>query len=426
MALEPIAARASRSLGRNWRWLKPLIRRYLEEFGLDARPRRRDVVAFLKADEGLRDALHRYGGRVCTVEWRVGPVLMHPVHAARTWNVPAIESAGSLAVWFNLRPGELDWFADLKRLATRPGQKKREGALSHYHYRILAKDGGSVRLIEAPKQHLKMLQKRILTEILEKIPVHEAAHGFRKGRSIKTFAEPHVAKRVVLRMDLQDFFPSVRGGRVQAMFRMAGYSESLADLLGGLCTNAAPRMLWTRSTGIDALRLSDSRSLYSWPHLPQGAPTSPALANICAYRVDCRLTGLARSAGAVYTRYADDLAFSGDEGFERSVERFASLVAAILREEGFEVQHRKTRVMRQGVRQYLAGLVTNDRLNVARSDFDRLKAILTNCVRHGAESQNREELNDFRAYLEGRVTFVETVNPAKAGRLRKIFEQIRW
>jgi len=292
---------------------------------------------------------------------------------------------------------------------------------------VLAKEGGSIRLIEAPKTRLKDMQRKILAGILELIPLHDAAHGFRKGRSIKTFAAPHVGWRIVLRMDLQDFFPSLRGGRVQAFFRTAGYPEPVADLLGGICTNAVPRSVWNSlGSGQNVERMAEARALYAWPHLPQGAPPSPALANLCAYRVDCRLSGLAAAVGARYTRYADDLAFSGDGSFERCVERFATRVSAILLEEGFTVHHRKTRIMRQGVRQYLAGVVTNKRINIVRADFDRLKATLTNCVRHGAESQNHEAHPSFRLHLEGRVGFVEMINPAKGARLRRIFEQIAW
>jgi hypothetical protein len=170
----------------------------------------------------------------------------------------------------------------------------------------------------------------------------------------------------------------------------------------------------------------EARQLYARPHLPQGAPTSPALSNICAYRMDCRLAGLAKAAGTVYTRYADDLAFSGGDAFEHGVERFADRAAAIALEEGFSVHHRKTRIMRRAVRQHLAGLVVNERLNVERRDADRLKAILTNCVRHGPESQNREAHPAFRLHLDGRVGFIETVNPARGARLREIFEQIHW
>ena len=167
-------------------------------------------------------------------------------------------------------------------------------------------------------------------------------------------------------------------------------------------------------------------AIYFQPHLPQGAPTSPALANLCAYRLDCRLAGLAAAAGAVYTRYADDLAFSGGEEFARRVKRFSTHVAAIAMEEGFKVHHRKTRIMRRGVRQHLAGIVVNDRANVRRSDFDRLKATLNNCARHGPEAQNRESHPEFRLQLKGRVSFVEMVNPARGRKLRAIFERIEW
>src|ERR1700749_2767974 len=163
-------------------------------------------------------------------------------------------------------------------------------------------------------------------------------------------------------------------------------------------------------------------AFYFQPHLPQGAPTSPMLANLCAYRLDCRLAGLAKSTDAIYTRYADDLAFSGNAEFEKGVERFSAHVAAIALEEGFQVHHRKTRIMPQGVRQRLAGVVVNQHLNVARSDFDRLKAILTNCVRLGFESQNRENHPQFRVHLDGKVSFVEMVNPARGERLRRIFD----
>lgn len=138
------------------------------------------------------------------------------------------------------------------------------------------------------------------------------------------------------------------------------------------------------------------------------------------------MTGLARAAGATYTRYADDLAFSGNEDFARRVERFSTHVAAILMEEGFSVNHRKTRRMRQGVRQRLAGLTANAQVNVIRADFDRLKATLTNCARLGPASQNREAHPMFRQHLEGRVGFVESINAAKGARLRRIFDRIQW
>ncbi len=421
--VELLVYRCSRTLGKSWRWIRPLALRYLNKFGARTRPRHRDVVRFLRDDEGLQRAQSKYSDELLVQDLLIAPPLMQPAAAAEEWDIPAIDSPGDLAKWLGLSPGELRWFADLKAL----GYKRTSEPLRHYHYRILAKRFGSVRLIEAPKPRLKDLQRQILLWILEKVPLHSAAHGFVKGRSIKTFVAPHVGRRVVLRMDLRDFFPTFGGVRIQNLFRTLGYPEAVADLLGGICTNAAPRNIWNQiAKDLGSVRVEEVRRLYARPHLPQGAPTSPALANISFYRIDRRLSGLAESAGARYTRYADDLAFSGGEQFEKSVDRFGLHLAAILLEEGFAVNHRKTRVMRQGVRQHLAGLVTNQLPNVVRHDFDHLKAILTNCVRLGPESQNREGRPRFRAYLEGRVAFVEMVNLRKGKRLRTILEQIQW
>jgi hypothetical protein len=426
-SLEGILSRSSAVLGKEYRWLRPLARRYLKIFGGHTRPRQRDVVRFISYDPKFQRVWRKYKKDMRVAHWLTGSQQMQPVAVAKNWPVPPIESVLALADWLQITPMELEWFADLKYLV----EKSSERRLRHYCYRILAKQSGDLRLIESPKPRLKKLQQQILNDILNKIPAHRAVHGFVRTRSIKTFTAPHVGKRVVLRMDLKNFFPSFPAARIQAFFRTAGYPESVADLLGGLCTNSTPRDIWTRAAfGEDPLHLWESRgearAFYSQRHLPQGASTSPALANLCTYRLDCRLAGLAHACGAVYTRYADDLAFSGDEEFEKRADRFSLHVAAIAHEEGFRVRHRKTRIMKRGVRQHLAGIVLNVRPNVRRKDFDRLKAILTNCVRHGPENQNRDGHPQFRLHLEGRVAFVEMVNPAKGKHLRALLEKVRW
>ena len=141
--------------------------------------------------------------------------------------------------------------------------------------------------------------------------------------------------------------------------------------------------------------------------------------------MDCRLTGLAKAAGATYTRYADDLAFSGGQDFRRSASNFSLHASAILMEEGFTVAHRKTRIMRPAVRQQLAGLIVNQRLNVKRNEYDRLKAILTNCIRLGPSGQNREALS-FREHIEGKVVYVESIHPVWGRKLRALYEKIDW
>lgn len=421
--VKAVHARAARSLGRSWRWLERLALRYVDAFGGGARPRHSDVVRFLLEDQGFRRAHAVRYNQLSVAEWINEPPRMQPSEAAGRWGLPAIETVGDLAAWLSLEPAELEWFADLKGLCAKTGRFK----LAHYHYLIRSKRSGGVRLIESPKSKLKALQRRILSAILDRVPVHPAVHGFVRGRSIVSFAAPHVGRHVLLRLDLENFFPAFPAARAQAFFRTLGYPEPVADRLGGICSNAAPRSLWRdRPLEFDRTTWREAQDLYARPHLPQGAPSSPALANLTAYRLDCRLTGLATSAGAVYTRYADDLAFSGAEEFSRAVERFSTHAAAIALEEGFGVNHHKTRIMRQGVRQSLAGVVVNQRLGLRRKDLEILEATLTNCVRFGPESQNRPGVKDFRAHLEGRIGFVEMVERGKGERLRAIFEAIRF
>lgn len=421
--VESASARAGQIFGKSWRWLRNLASRYVSAFGTGTRPRQRDVVQFLRADERFGRAQRIYAQGLIVRNWLTESPRMLTSAPAQEWDIPAIESTGALARWFELDPDDLLWFADLGALT----YAKEHPRLGHYHYRVLTKRSGHIRLIEAPKPRLKALQRQILSGILDKIPAHAAAHGFVKERSIHTFVAPHVGQRVILRMDLRDFFPSFSGARIQTFFRTIGYPEPVADLLGGICTTAAPHWAW-KEAALDGVpgELRQARDYYARPHLPQGSPASPALANLCMYRVDCRLAGLARSMGAQYTRYADDLGFSGGAEFDRGVGRFSTHVAAILIEHGLQVHHHKTHVMRQGVRQHLAGLVTNHRANVRRDEFDRLKAILTNCARLGPESQNRMGHPRFRAHLEGKVSFVESVNSEKGQRLRAILDRIEW
>jgi len=303
------------------------------------------------------------------------------------------------------------------------------GGLAHYTFCWLPKRRGGYRLVEAPKRRLKAFQRKVLHEILDRVPAHDAVHGFVPGRSALTCASAHASRSVLLRMDLEEFFPSIGAARVYRLFRSLGYPETVARVLTGLCTlkvssavtDAMPSPSFAErydSAGLEARARTRRRLRHR--HLPQGAPTSPALANLAAYRMDLRLAGAARSVGASYTRYADDLAFSGDAELARRVHRFEALVAASAIEEGFLVNHHKTRVMRQSQTQRLLGLVTNQRPNVPRAERKRLEAVLTNVLNHGLESQNRDDHPRFLESLRGKVAWVEQVNPAHARKLRTL------
>jgi hypothetical protein len=325
------------------------------------------------------------------------------------WPVPKLATAGKIAKWFDIPIGRLDWFADIKGLTLKQDAPK----LRHYVTIRLPRRRGKACLLEVPKPTLKAIQRRILHEILDLIPPHAAAHGFRAGRSIMSYVQPHVGRRIVLRFDLRDFFTSVSAARVQAIFRTVGYPPDAACLLTGLCTTRTPDEV-------------PAEPRWRQRHLPQGAPTSPALANLAAYRLDVRLHALAQKLDASYTRYADDLAFSGDQKLERAAKRVQVLVALIAAEEGFELHFHKSRFMRQSLRQQLAGVVVNARPNLRRGVYDLLKATLHNCVRHGPEAQNRAGHADFRRHLHGRIAHVKMLHPERGAKLQALFNRIVW
>ena len=346
--------------------------------------------------------------------------------------LPDLPSVGSLAQWLGLGVTELAWYADRWRVDTLPPT-----SLQHYHYRWVAKRSGGARLIEIPKPRLRAMQKKILRELLDHVPVHPGAHGFRRAHSCVTHAALHAGQRVVIRMDLKNFFPSIPAARVQALFAKLGYSATVAGVLARLCVNRTPAGVFRdqdqdqdqdreQNRGATPAMPWAERQVFRTPHLPQGSPSSPALANLCAYRLDMRLDAFAASMGAVYSRYADDLAFSGGRQLERAMDRFHVRVAAIALEEGFQINTRKTRLMREGVRQQLTGIVVNRHPNVPRAEFDSLKATLTNCVRHGPATQNRDGHEHFKQFLEGKVGWVTMVNPARGARLRRLFDAIVW
>jgi len=422
-------------LARRQKWTDTLAIRVFARFGLDPpTPRHAVLTRFLAAEPAFCRAMGRLRSQAQRREpleqFQSAPLTnvlclprpeMAPAPAITgTDKLPALVTSGDLADWLGISQKELDWFAGHRG----HGRRAVPGKLGHYHYYWIAKSGGRKRLVESPKPRLKEIQRQILSEILDAIPPNRAAHAFRPRHSTLTCAAPHVGQRVVLRIDLRDFFPRIRGSRIHALFHALGYPEEVARLLAGLCTNAICDDVLPADDSNSRRR--DLRQAFGQPHLPQGAPTSPALANLCAYRLDRRLTGLARSVGASYTRYADDLIFSGDHEFERNLPRFRIFACAIVLAEGFVIQYRKTRVMRSGAQQSITGLIVNRRINVPRAKYHQLKATLHNCRRFGPESQNRTGHPRFREHLQGKIAYVRMTHREWGAKLQKIFEEIVW
>jgi RNA-directed DNA polymerase len=425
-SMPDVLERLRQALGRRGgaAWVAKLTGRVFEVFADPPPPRQRQLEQFLQSDRCMQGIFARWrSSPELSLAGLPRPVMTPSPRLPGTWALPPLTTPGALAEWLRIDSRELDWLADVHGLERRAASER----LRHYRYRWIRKQGGSARLLEAPKERIKSIQHRLLHGILDHIPPHDASHGFRRCRNVVSYAAPHAGRHVLVRVDLRDFFPSIRGSRVQALFRTAGYPESVARILTGLCTNSVPRHVVLAAP--DRLELEDrerlQRVLFA-SHLPQGAPTSPALANLCAWKLDCRLDGLARSAGATYTRYADDLLFSGGRSLFWHLASFRVLALAIALDEGFFVRNRKTRVMTRANRQLAAGVVVNRHPNVPREEYDLLKAILHNCVRYGPSTQNRLGHATFHAHLRGRIAWVSSINPLRAQRLERLFQQIDW
>jgi RNA-directed DNA polymerase len=330
--------------------------------------------------------------------------------------VPKLTTVGQLARWLEIPTGQIEWIIDHRRSLDR----EKVQTLRHYDYHWRQKRAGGWRLIEAPKPRTKAIQRRILDEIVSHLPPHDAAYGFVPGRSCTEAAAKHAGEDVVITVDLRDFFLSTPLRRVHAVFRCLGYPHAVARALTSLCSTSTPRHISAEHFDFEGRQRHLSR------HLPQGAPTSPALANLAALGLDRRLTGLANRFDVRYTRYADDLTFSGDRSLYARAKPLLTAVEAIAHDEGYALNAAKTRIMPRHARQTVTGIVVNDHINVARNDFDALKATLTNCVRHGAQSQNRDAHADFRAHLDGRIAWVERLNLRRGEKLRRIFDEITW
>jgi hypothetical protein len=266
----------------------------------------------------------------------------------------------------------------------------------------IAKARGGKRTISAPRAPLRAIQRQIHTQILARVPTHEAAHGFVQGRSTLSNAVPHVGAALLLKTDIREFFPTIHYWRVRGMFFALGYGEQVSGALASLCT---------RRPVVDP----DGDRRVVWPGLlPQGAPTSPAISNLVCRRLDARLSGLAAKLGGVYTRYADDLSFSfhDAEAVDKlDMGRVFWWIDQILQQEGFAEHPGKRQVLRPHRRQLVTGIVVNEHPAIPRDERRRFRAILANCRKHGIDSQARGR-DDFVDMLRGFAAYAFMVSPA--------------
>jgi retron-type reverse transcriptase len=317
--------------------------------------------------------------------------------------LPVLGDAANIASAMGIEVGELRFLAFSRRTSK----------VSHYQRFLLKKKSGGMRLISAPMPRLKAAQRWVLENVLDKVDVHQAAHGFRGGRSIVSNASPHVGQAIVINMDLENFFPTLTYPRVKGMFKALGYSDHAATVFGLLCTEP----------DVDEVEL-DGKSFYvakGERHLPQGSPASPQVTNVICRRFDKRIASLAKKYGFAYTRYADDLSFSTNDSGADVAKLLASVERAV-KDEGFKVHPKKTRIMRKGRRQEVTGVVVNEKVGAPRKEIRKLRAALHRIDTKGLAGSSwggvqHDDGGDVIAAVLGYATFVRMVDPDKGGPL---------
>jgi len=242
-----------------------------------------------------------------------------------------LQTGPELALYLGISPKLIS------HMVMRPNRYYRE-------FEIPKKNGGR-RVIMAPRVFLKTVQRYILDCILSQLQPHDAACGFRRGFHCGDGARCHVRRTYLWNIDLADFFPSITKAQVAAVFREIGYPDAAALFLAGLCCLEQ--------------------------RLPQGAPTSPALANLIAAPLDVELTRAAQSESLVYTRYADDMTFSSMSLISAA---FRERVIQIIQHHGFQIRPAKTRLMGPATRREVTGLTVNQQVSIPRHRRRELRA----------------------------------------------------
>jgi RNA-directed DNA polymerase len=309
--------------------------------------------------------------------------------------LPPMNDAQELATAMGISLPELRFLAFERRVSR----------ISHYRRFALPKKTGGERIISAPMPRLKRAQYWVLDNLLARAPVHAAAHGFLKGKSIVSNALPHVGKAVVINLDLKNFFPSIAMPRIKGVFSELGYSEQVATILALVCTEAP-----TEEVSVDGETFFVAHGTRA---LPQGAPSSPMLTNILCRRLDARLQGCAAKLGFSYTRYADDLTFSGDEAARKLSGKLLWRVKQIVAAEGFTPHPEKQHVMRSAQRQSVTGVVVNQKAAIERDTLRRFRATLFQVEKDGPAGKQWNGNTNVIDALEGYAQFIKMVDAEK-------------
>lgn len=272
---------------------------------------------------------------------------------------------------------------------------------NQYHNIEIPKNNGlGTRKLSLPSDKLKKVQRWILDYILYNFEVNEKATGFTLDKSIVTNANFHTNQKFVLKIDIKDFFPTITSNRVYGLFKSFGYNNSISLALTKLCTHENC--------------------------LPQGAPTSPYISNLICRHLDIRLNGLAKKNNLNFSRYADDITFSGEFIPSNIVE----MVQWILIEEGFWINELKTKLLNKSQRQKITGIIVNQKLSVPKEITKTLRQEIYYMKKFGVQShlerKNLQTKTNVKEHYFGLVRFILMVDNEMGKKLSYELKKINW
>lgn len=249
-----------------------------------------------------------------------------------------------------------------------------KNADKYYKTYTIPKKSGKLRAISQPSKKLKGVQSWILVNILNKLNVSSSCKGFEKGSSTSENAEPHKGANTLLTIDLKDFFPTVTQQQVFNIFKSIGYNNTISVILSNICSYKEA--------------------------LPQGSPCSPKLANLCAWKLDVRIQGFVGKRGINYTRYADDLSFSGLSPVK--VVQIIPMIKKIIEDEDFKINPSKTRIASSARCKIVTGLVlSGDTFGIGKQKYKKVRAKIYNLTLPSQQDNNKllYEVNGWLSYL---------------------------
>ncbi|AFM14109.1 reverse transcriptase domain-containing protein [Turneriella parva] len=285
------------------------------------------------------------------------------------------------------------------------------------------------RRISVPDSRLLVIQQWLHKHILSKIQPHFSSTAFNPGCSIMRNAQPHCGANWLIKIDIENFFDSISERQVYTQFKALGYSKYLCFCFARLSTRLASR----EAKKYKKPRWQNKRHQYPEfiGNLPQGAPTSPILANLVCRQLDAQIHQLIQPMGLIYTRYADDIVISGNALTRKDASKLIQEISKILNRSGFQKNSLKTRILSPGARKIVTGLNVNGpnptipkklKYSIrAELHYAKVFGVAEHCKKLGYH-----KIDGFRNQIRGKIDFVRSVNPKLADKFYAQLDDINW